>query len=621
MLNPSRRGVTAGVLALFAAANVAANAANAADEAVTVSPTWDLTDLYPSDAAWQAEHDRLLGEIPKLKALKGTLGQSAASLKSGLQYMSDINRATARLDVYANLKGDLDTRNTADLARRGVLQNLETEIGEATAWVSPEVLAIGAAKIAAYEAADPGLGKFHFPLELILRAAPHTLSDEGEGVLAAAGDMLQGPVNVYTQLTASDMPWPSATLSTGVVKLDESGYELYRQAPNRADRKLAMTTFFGAYKTFESSLGATLASEVNGDIFTAKSRHYDNALQAAVFPNGIEEGVYRTLIAECNAGLPQLHRYFKLRQKLLGLPDIAYWDIYPPVVKLDRTFDLATKRRLTLEAVKPLGEAYVAALAKATAAKWMDSQPRPGKVSGAYENGGAYDVHPYLLLNLHDDYEGLTTFTHEWGHAMHSVLANAAQPFETAEYPIFIAEIASTNNEQLLAHYMAEHATTKAEKLFYLDQLVELLRGTFYRQTMFAEFELAAHEEAEKGSAVTGARLSEIYMGLLRKYHGPDMIIDPVIAAEWAFVPHFYRDFYVYQYATSVAASAFFSDRTLAGGVAERESYLNVLRAGFSDYPNAILKRAGVDMTTPAPYRALVAKFARTLDQMEALVG
>jgi oligoendopeptidase F len=335
-----------------------------------------------------------LGEIPKLKALKGTLGQSAASLRSGLQYISDIGRATARMDVYANLKADLDTRNTADLARRGAVQNLETQIGEATAWVSPEVLTIGAAKIAAFEAAEPGLGKFRFPLEMILRAAPHTLSDEGESVLAAAGDALQGPVNVYTQLTDSDIPWPSVTLSTGLVKLDDAGYELNREAPNRADRKLAMTTFFGAYKTFESSLGATLASQISGDIFTAKSRHYDNALQAAVFPNGVEESVYRTLVAECNAGLPQLHRYFKLRQKLLGLPDLAYWDIYPPVVKLDRTFDLATKRRLTLEAVKPLGEAYGALLAKATAAKWMDSQPRPGKVSGAYENGGAYDVHP-----------------------------------------------------------------------------------------------------------------------------------------------------------------------------------------------------------------------------------
>ena len=258
MLNPSRRGVinAAGALALFATTS----AAHAADEP-TVSATWDLTDLYPSDAAWQAEHDRLAGEIPKLKALKGTLGQSAQSLKSGLQYMSDINRATARLDVYAGLKGDLDTRNNADLARRGVLQTLETQLNEAVAWASPEILAIGQAKITAYEAAEPGLAKFRFSLDQILRAAPHTLSDEGEAILAAAGDPLGGPVSIYTQLTNSDIPWPSLALSTGeTVKLDDSGYGLYRAVPNRDDRKKVMMTFFGAYKTFESSIGATVPS-------------------------------------------------------------------------------------------------------------------------------------------------------------------------------------------------------------------------------------------------------------------------------------------------------------------------------------------------------------------------
>jgi len=602
--------------ALFAAVPLAR-----AEGATITSPVWDLTDLYPTDAAWLAEHDRMAVELPKLLAFKGTTGQSAAALQAALQAISDADKAVSRLSIYASLKGDVDTRSAPDQERRSLARNLGTTLGQASAWLAPEVLGLGADKAHAFEAADPGLGKFRFQLDQILRAAPHTLSDSDEAILAATGTVLGGPRNVYIQLTGSDIPWPEITLTTGKVKLDDQGYGRYRQSPNRDDRRKVFTTFFGAYGEFESSLGATLAAKINGDVFTARTRKFDSSMQAALFENGVPEGVYRTLIAEANAGLPQLHRYFKVRQKLLGLPDMAYYDIYPPVVKLGRTFDLDTKRRLALEAMKPLGQPYVDKLAKATAAKWMDALPKPGKTSGAYMNGGAYDVHPYLLLNLYDDYDGLTTFAHEWGHAMHSVLANAAQPYETAEYTIFLAEIASTNNEQLLAHYMEANATTKDEKLFYLVQLLELLRGTFFRQTMFAEFELLSHEEAEKGAALSGHKFSAIYLDLLKRYHGPNVIIDPTFAVEWAYIPHFYRNFYVYQYATCVAASAFFSDRTLAGGAAERESYLNVLRTGGSDYPNDILKRAGLDMTSPAPYRALIAKFARTLDQVEALMG
>lgn len=620
MFNPSRRALltASGALALSAAAPSLALADAAA---ATVSATWDLSDLYASDAAWQAEFDRVKALLPRLETYKGTLGASPAALETALQAISDVSRAVMRLDIYAGLKADLDNHSAPDQQRRGDTQNLETALAEATAWVSPQVLALGSAKVKAFVAADPGLAKFRFGLDEILRAAPHTLSEEKEALLAAAGTPLNGPQDVFGLLTNADIPWPEITLSTGEkVKLDNAGYTKAREAADRDDRHRVMTTFFSAYGQYEGAIGANYAAKINGDAFLARAHHFDSGLQASLFANGVDEGVYRTLVAECNAGLPQLHRYFKLRQKLLGLPDMGYWDIYPPVVKLEKRFDLDTMRTLTLEAMKPLGESYVSVLAKGTAAKWMDARPRPGKTSGAYMNGEAYDVHPYLLLNLYDNYEGLTTFAHEWGHAMHTMLANAAQPFDTAEYPIFLAEIASTNNEQLLVQYMVANATSKREKIFYLSQLLELLRGTFYRQTMFAEFELTAHTEGEKG-AITGERLTAIYLDLLKKYHGPDVIIDPVFAHEWSYVPHFYNSFYVYQYATSVAASAFFSDRTLAGGAAERESYLNVLRAGASDYPNEILKRSGLDMTSPAPYRALVAKFARTIDEVEALMA
>jgi oligoendopeptidase F len=355
-------------------------------------------------------------------------------------------------------------------------------------------------------------------------------------------------------------------------------------------------------------------------MFQAKARKYKTALEASLSGSNIPEGVYRTLVAQANEGLPVLHRYFDLRRRMLNLPDIAYYDIYPPLVKLDRRFTLDEMRTLTLDAVKPLGPDYGAMFAKATAARWMDPRPRTGKQSGAYMNGSAYDVHPYLLLNLSDRYDGLTTYAHEWGHAMHTLLANAAQPYELAGYPTFTAEIASTCQELLLAHAMLERASTKEEKLFYLGQLMENFRGTFFRQAMFAEFQLAIHDLAEKGEGLSGKKMTGIYLDLLRRYHGPGMTIDPAYAIEWAYIQHFFYGFYVFQYATSITAATYFASRVRGGAPAERDRYLSVLKAGGSDYGYAILRKAGLDMATPTPYRTLVAEFARVLDQAEALL-
>ena len=454
-----------------------------------------------------------------------------------------------------------------------------------------------------------------------MRVAPHTLSEESESVIAAAGDMLNGPQAIRTQLVFSDLPRTQVVLSNGPVKVDDQAFTSLRNAPNRQDRKAVFDAFFGGYKVFESTLGASLASQVQGDIFTARSRKFDNSLQSSLSVANIPEGVYRTLIAETTAGLPALHRYFDVRRKLLGLQDLHYYDLYSPITEIDRTFTLDDARQLTLAAVGPLGADYVETLGRATAARWMDPYPRKGKLSGAYTNPGAYDVHPYLLLNHTGSYESVSTFAHEWGHAMHSLLAKQAQPYETSRYTLFTAEIASTNNEQLLARFMYENAKSKKEKLFYLDALLELLRGTFFRQVMFAEFELQIHETAERGEGLSGEKLSAMYLALLRKYHGDAVVIDPAYAMEWAYIPHFYRNFYVYQYATSLAASAYFSDRVMAGGESERKTYLGVLRAGGSDFPVEILKRAGLDMTSPTPYRALIAKFTHTLDLVEALTA
>lgn len=607
----------AGALALSAAAP----AAFAQNDAGAPPPTWVLTDLYPSAEAWTAAREAVLKQLPVLEGYKGRLGTSAETLRMALQAISDAQRQAARLNTYASLIADSDTSVASAQERRQLAIALGGQLAEATAYVQPEILAIGADKIAAFQKADPGLAKFAFEIKDTLRKAPFTLSAEAEGVIAAASTPLAGAQQIRTQLVDSDLPWPEVTLSTGKVRLDQAAYTDKRESPNRQDRKLVFDAFFTAFEGYKTSLAAALSTQVQGDIFVAKAHKHPSAMEGALSDAGnVPPGVYRTLVEETNRGLPQLHRYFEVRRRLLGLPDLHYYDIYPPLSKLDITFSLAETRRLTLAAVAPLGPDYVATLAKATASPWADYLPRKNKVSGAYMNGDAYDVHPFLLLNLTGNYDSVSTFAHEWGHAMHTLLANKAQPYETAGYPIFIAEIASTMNEQLLAAHMLAGAKTRQEKIYYLGALLELLRGTYYRQAMFAEFELLIHETVEKGQALSGDSMNAMYLDLLKKYHGPKVVIEPVVAVEWAYVPHFYYDFYVYQYATSIAASAYFFDQVTKGGPQARDNYLGVLKAGGSDYPVDILKRAGLDMTTPAPYRALIDKFARTLDQIEALI-
>ena len=610
-------------LAAGALASLAMSAPGWAQGAQTAAAAWDLTEIYPSDVAWDEARRGALAALPGLAKFKGRLGESAQTLAQALALQSDLGKTIARIYTYVSLKADEDVRVARYQEKQAQATDLYTAFGEATAWFAPEILAVGKPKIDSFIAANPALKtRFDFYLANIVRQAAHTLSPEGEAILASAGAPLQAPGEIAGQLRSSDIPWPTIKLSDGKeVRLDSQGYSLNRDAPNRADRKAVFDAFWGAHGKFQNSFGATYNAKVKSDIFYAKARKYPTALASALSGSNIPEAVYRTLVAEANRGLPQLHRYFDLRRRMLKLPDIAYYDIYPPLVSLDRPFSLDQMRTLTLEAVKPLGPDYQARIAKATGARWMDPWPRPGKSPGAYMNPGAYEVHPYLLLNLSKKYDGLSTYAHEWGHALHSLLANSAQPYEKADYPIFLAEIASTLNEQLLVAYMLKNAKTPQEKLFYLGQQMENFRGTFYRQTMFAEFELKAHDLAEAGEGLSGSKFTGIYFDLLRRYHGPDMRLDPVYGNEWAFIPHFYNSFYVYQYATCISAATFFAQAILKGGAQERDNYLSVLKAGGSDYPVDILRRAGLDMASPAPYRALVAAMQDTLDQAEALLA
>ncbi|MEM6851254.1 MAG: M3 family oligoendopeptidase, partial [Pseudomonadota bacterium] len=535
-------------------ASLAAFAAPAAAEAPE-QIEWDLTDLYADDAAWRAAYDAAKSDVAALTDHQGSLAKDAASMAEALEAMSAVAKEVARIYVYASLKSDADQRVSEAQQRTGEARSLYVSLGEATAWVQPELIEAGAEKIQAFRGETPRLDPFGHYLEDVLRNAPHTLGDEAEQVLAAAGNVLSSPSEIYELLVNADVTWPTLTLSTGEeALLNQAGYSKHRSAENREDRKAVFDTFWGAWGEYLDSIGMVLNTEVNANVFLAKSRKYDSTLEMQLSEENIPPAVYKTLVKEVNDSLPTLHRYFKLRGRLLGVEDLRYYDIYPPLVSLDKKFDLKTSRDLTMAALQPFGALYLENLEKAVDGQWAHVYPQQGKRSGAYMNGSAYDVHPYVLLNHNDDFNSLSTYAHEWGHAVHSMLANEAQPFETADYSTFTAEIASIISEILLEEYMIANAETRDEKLYYLGYALEAMRGSFYRQTMFSEFESAIHEAVENGEALTGARMSSIYGDLLRRYHGHDegvMTIDDAYAAEWAYIPHFYYDFYVYQYATS----------------------------------------------------------------------
>ena len=617
-------------LAIFIALPLAAQAEKQATQSsgseAVPETMWNLGDLYPTLEAWAASFGKTKAAIENLDRYKGSLGTSASAMFQALDAISAVRKEMERLLIYAFLKGDEDLRVASAQERRQQAQALRTALSEKTSWMTPEIIGIGADKTSAFVAENKALNdRFGFYLTDTLRFAPHTLGVEAEGALAGAGNVLAQPDAIYSQLANSDLPFPEITLSGETLRLDEPAYEKYRQSADRGERKVVFDAFWGAWKKFESTAGATLTAQVMSNVFVAKTHKFDSALAAALFPDNMPEGVYRTLVAQANAALPTLYRYLKMRKARLGITDdLAYYDNYPPMFALEKApeYTVRESERITLEALAPMGEDYLALLRKGFAGRWMNVLPHQGKQPGAYMAGIAYDVHPYLLFNHHNDYDSLSTFAHEWGHAVHTLLADANQPYEKWSYSTFTAESASIANEMLLNDYMVKHAKTKAQKLYYLGQGVEFIRGSYFRQVMFAEFELAIHEEVEKGAPLSGGRLTDMYCSLLKRYFGDaqgEMKIDPAYCIEWAFVPHFYYNFYVWQYAPSSAGAAEFTDAIFKGGASARGRFLDLLKAGGSAYPYDLYKRAGLDMATPAPYQALAARMNRLMDEIEAL--
>jgi len=585
---------------------------------------WNLADLYPSATAWADDAARLEAQLKEFAACREHLGESARRFRACLDAQADFTKRYARLEEYASELLAEDTGAPESLELNEKARVLGAKLEEATSFMKPEILRLGKARLEGFYAQEKSLAIHRHPLDAILRAAAHTLDGEGESIVAAFALSKEAASSTHRILTNAELPWPTVRLSDGrEVKLDQSAYTQYREAANRDERKKVFDAFWGTWKQFERTFGVIFHESLKKDAIYTRVRKYPDTLSRALDRERLPAAIYETLIAETNRNLPTLHRYFRLRAKLLGITgEMRYYDIYPPLVSSARKYPIDEGRKMMLEAVKPLGERYVAAMAAGLQNRWMDVYPRPRKLSGAHMAGSAYDVHPFVLMNYNDNYESVSTLAHEWGHAMHSYLSNAAQPFVTSDYPIFVAEIASTFNEALLLEHMLKNAADDNERLLYLGSALENLRGTFFRQAMFAEFEREVHARVDRGEPLSGDKLTRIYGEILRRYHGDRegvVKIDDLYTVEWAYIPHFYRPFYVFQYATSIAASSLLADAVLKGEPGARERYLKLLSAGGSDYPYELVKAAGVDLASPAPYRAVVARMNRIMDEIEAI--
>ncbi|MCX5636895.1 MAG: oligoendopeptidase F [Planctomycetota bacterium] len=615
--------VAAGALFSLFQPNVAAEPLERS--AVPVSQTWRLEDIYATDYEWSQAKDKLALRFDGILSYRGKLGQSAAELLACLEYDSGISKELARLANYAEMKSDQNSRDSKYLAMNQQAQQLGTEYGTKASFIRPQIASIDAAAIERFIAEEPGLKIYSMFLHDIQRLKTHTLSENEEKILAQAGTLAEGPYSIYKIFSDAELPYPAIKLGDGSsALLTKAGFDLYRTLPNRSDREAVFREFWATLEKFKGTFGTQMYSQLNKDIFFARARKYNSSLESALDNNNIPTEVYLTLIKNVHENMDSFHRYLKLKKRMLGVEQLKFSDMYAPVVKevdLKYTFDQAKK--IVLEAVEPLGEDYVQVARQCFENRWIDVHPTPGKRSGAYSNGSIYDVHPYILLNFNGKYDDVSTLAHELGHTMHSYYSNKNQPYPTADYSIFVAEVASTFNEALLIDRMLKDIKDDDVRLSLLMNYLDGLKGTLFRQTQFAEFELRIHEKAEQGEPLTGDILSKMYQDLAREYYGHDKgicYIDDSVAIEWAFVPHFYYNFYVYQYSTSFTASTALAEKVLDGDKNAAEKYLQFLSSGGSAYPIELLKKTGVDMTTAEPFKKAIAAMNRTMDEIEKIL-
>ncbi|MCX6581785.1 MAG: oligoendopeptidase F [Candidatus Aminicenantes bacterium] len=587
---------------------------------------WKVEDTYANLEEWQKDKALLLKMIPGIKKRARGWTSAPGKMFDLLDHLDQMDKKENRLYLYTSLLADTDMGNSMYQAMKGKMQTIDVELNSMLTFIDPDILKLGKEKIREYIAADPRLKVYQHKFDSVLRMEKHILPHDKEEIVARTGLFSGAPGKASGMLNNLDMPSPEATLSTGEkIRLNIASFNRFRGVENRRDRRLVMRTFWNNHANFKHTHAALLDAEIKKHFFHARVHHYKDCLHAALFPQNIHPDVYHTLVHTVKENLAPFHRYLKLKARLLKLERIDYNDIYASSVpEVDRFYSIREAQDITLEAMKPLGNEYIAVLKKGFDNGWMDIYPNKGKRSGAYSNGSFYDGHPYVLMNFNGSFDHISTLAHEFGHALHSWFSNRVQPFPLSQYPIFLAEIASTFNETLLVHHLLKTETDDLLKLYILDQYIESFRGTLFRQVLFADFELALHRAIEKGQTLTPGWLDKKYLRLTRLYYGHQegiLKVDKYIENEWSAVPHFYYNFYVYQYSTGIIAATALAHMVLNGGKIEQNRCLDFLKSGGSKYPLDTLKDAGVDLTTPQPIELALSRFNQVVEEMESIAG
>ncbi len=587
---------------------------------------WNVDALYPSLAEWKKEYVKIIGTkkppiFRKLHTYKGSLTKTAARLKECLDLYFDTERKLRKLYTYAHLRHDEDIQNTQYKTSYHEITSLYHLFAQENCWLEAELLAQPKKKLEAY-LKNPQLQKYHFYLEQLIRLQPHTLDQDQEKLMALAQQALETPRNTFSAINDADFRFGEVMDSQGKsISITHASYALCLRSHDRLLRERSFQCVMNKYKEYENTLTELLRGQVEKHAFEQKARKYNSCLEASLFPKHVDTKVYRSLIATVRENISVLHSYMKLRKKIMKLDELHLYDIYVPMIEsvdAHYTFDEAVE--LVLKSVQPLGEEYVHTLSEGLKNnRWVDRFENKNKRSGAYSSG-CYDSMPYILMNFKGILRDVFTLAHEAGHSMHSFYSRKHQPYHSSDYTIFVAEVASTFNEELLMHEMLQQTSDKKVKAYLLNEKLEDIRATFFRQTMFAEFELFIHESQEARIPLTPQLLKDKYLELNHFYFGKDVVIDPEIAVEWARIPHFYYNFYVYQYATGISAATALHEKVLHGGKKEKEAYLAFLSSGSSDYPLKLLKKAGVDMTKKEPVVEMINHFSSLTKQLSKLI-
>ncbi|EOU1118985.1 oligoendopeptidase F [Clostridium perfringens] len=584
------------------------------------SDKWRIDKIYETPAKWNEELNKLKEEAPKLKDFEGKLGNKE-DLKAFLLLNEKLSRKLGKLYVYAHMRSHEDTSNPEMQSLVNKIDPYSAEFSSYTAYFVPEILSLKEGTIENFINEDKDLKQYKIYFEMILNEKPHILSKEVESVLASVSDCLGAPESIYSMLTNSDMTFGEIVDESGrKVELTEGNYISFIKSKDRKVREAAFKLLFGTYKKYENTLATSLSSSIKNFVFESKTRKYNSSLEASLKPNNIPVEVYYNALKTVDENMDALHRYVRIKKKLLNLEEIHMYDLYVPVIECKKEH-LEYKDAISLveEGLKPLGKEYLDIFNEGINEGWIDVYENKGKRSGAY-SWGSYDTMPYVLLNYNYELNDASTLAHEMGHSIHSYYTRKTQPYIYGDYSLFCAEVASTTNEILLIHHLIEKETDKNKKLYLINQELEQIRTTVFRQLMFAEFELKTHEAIENGESLTSEVLCKMWKDINIKYFGEDMNVDEEISIEWARIPHFYSDFYVYQYATGYAAASSFANSILSKGEEAVEKYKGFLKAGGSMYPIDTLKMAGVDMTTSKPLKDTLDRFNELLDMLEEII-